>query len=256
MKKMLLPLFTLCCLAPVSAFAAQQHPLVTDKAQTVEERKLEAETAVEYLWNDENGVKTRTLFVQETITAGIVPRIDAFITVPYTYFTPDAGDSEKGFNDITLGVKWNFTKVGMVDLAVKPMMTFASGNENRTYPFGTGKSSFGALLAASAELDKQIGVHANVMVMHQPAAPEGRTAYNTYGLSAAGTYEASKDLKLVAEVAGTRRDSDGAKWVANLTAGGVYVVKEDMDIDLGVRYGLTKDNTEDFGALAGVTFKF
>lgn len=253
MKKTLLPLLALCCLTPVAAFAG--HPLATDSATTVEERKLEAETAVEYLWNDADGVKTKKVFIQETITAGIVPRIDAFISLPYTYVSPSIGDSEKGFNDITIGVKWNFTKVGNVDLGIKPMMTFASGDEKSSYGFGTGKSSFGALLAASTEFDKKIGVHANLMLMHQQA-PEGKSAYNTYTLSAAGTYEATKELKIVAEVAGSRPDYDGAKWATNLTVGGVYAVKEDMDIDLGIRYGLTKDTTEDFGALAGVTFKF
>ena len=251
MKKILLPLIAVCCMAPAAVFAAQQHPLLTDMAQTVEEKKLEAETALEYSSDKQGGVETSIFKFEETITAGIVPKVDAFIKIPYSREKADPGSTESGFNDFTIGAKWNFMNVDKTALAIKPYLTLPVGDEKKG--LGAGKTGYGANLIASLELDKQLAVDANVGYFHQ--AVEFGDAFNVLSGSVAGKFQATKELKAVAEVVVAKADADGAKAQAILTVGAIYEVEKNIDIDGGLRLGLTKE-TEDYAIVAGVTFKF
>lgn len=250
MKKMLLPLIAVCCMAPVAAFAG--HPLVTDSATTVEPKHIEAETSAEYHIIDNDGAKGKSVILQEVVTFGIIPKVDAFVAVPFSFLSPDAGKKENGINDVTIGAKWNFMQAGSTELAVKPIVVLPTGDDKKG--LGAGKSSFGAVLAASGEVSKQLGYQANAGIMHQ-LAPENGKAYNTWAFGAACTFEASKELKAVAEAAFSKTDLDGSKLATKLTAGAVYAVTGTVDVDGGVNYSI-QDKNKDLGIVAGVTFKF
>lgn len=248
MKKLLLPIITVCCLAPVVAFAGQQHPLVTDMAQTVAPSKFEAETAMEY-----HSYDSASIFVlQETVTAGIIPKMDAFITVPILSVNPDfpGADTESGFGDVNIGIKYNFMNVDKTVLSVKPFLVLPVGDDKKG--LGEGGVGFGAVAIASLELDKQITIDGNIMLKHQDTEGD---SYNEFGLSVAGKYKANKDLTAVAEIAFLNSDASGSDLRAVVTAGAVFEVKKNIDVDCGLRLGLT-DDSEDFALLAGVTFKF
>jgi hypothetical protein len=187
------------------------------------------------------------------LTFGLANKVDAFVYVPFKMAKPDGGSSENGLADITVGAKWNFYKAGTAELAIKPMVTIPTGDEKKGADFGAGKAAFGGLFAVSAEVSKEVNVHANVMVMHQLV--KVGDAYNVLGLSAAGAFDASKELKVVGEIAASKADVSGAKWLTKFTAGAVYALKENIDIDGGLSYGI-QDKNKDLGILAGVTFKF
>lgn len=254
MKKMLLLLVTVCCLSPAAVFAAQQHPLVTDMAKTVAPSKFEAETALEYFTDKNHGAKATEVVVLETVTAGIAPKIDAFVSVPLKNIKEDDRSREIGFGDVTIGAKWNFSRVGKTALAIKPFLVLPTGNDNKG--FGNGDVGFGTVAVASLELDKRTAIDANMSLKYQGV--DVGDNYDEFGLSVAGKFEATKELKVVSELATAKNDRDGAKWETTFTAGVILEVKKNFDIDLGLRFGLT-DNTsaiKDFGALAGVTCKF
>lgn len=248
MKKMLLPLITLCCLAPAAVFAAQQHPLVTDMAQTVAPSKFEAETAVEYLSDDNYSA----FILQETVTGGIIPKLDAFITVPFLSYKPDfaGADRESGLSDVTVGAKYNFMNVDKTALSIKPFIVLPVGDEDKG--LGEGGVGFGASAIASIELDKQLAIDGNLLLKHQETKND---SYNEFGLSVAGKFQASKELLAVAEIAFSNSDADGSDAQAFLTAGAIFEVQKNLDVDCGLRLGLT-DETEDFALLFGATFKF
>jgi hypothetical protein len=248
MKKLLLPIITVCCLAPVAVFAGQQHPLITDMAQTVAPSKFEAETAVEYHSYDSASV----FVLQETVTGGIIPKLDAFITLPFLSVNPDASgaDTESGLSDVTVGVKYNFMNVNKTALSVKPFLVLPVGDENKG--LGEGGVGIGAVAIASIELDKQITIDANLMLKHQE---QDHDSYNEFGLSVAGKYLASRDVKMVAELALSNSDAPGSDLQAIVTAGAIIAVQKNIDVDCGLRVGLT-DDSEDYALLAGVTFKF
>jgi hypothetical protein len=63
-------------------------------------------------------------------------------------------------------------------------------------------------------------------------------------------------LKLVADVGIKRNpDTDANNDPAFLIGGIIYSIKENFDVDFGVKCGLTKSET-DISALAGITFRF
>jgi opacity protein-like surface antigen len=244
MKKILLPLIAACCLAPVAAFAGQQHPLVTDQAEVVAPAKYEAETAVEY---HSNGGYS-AFVIQETVTAGMIPKLDAFIAVPFMNVKQDipGASSESGLGDFTIGAKFNFLNVDKTTVSVKPFILLPVGEYNKG--FGEGGFGFGANLIASLELDKQITVDGNLVIRHQNSKND---SYNEFGISVAGKLQATRDLKGVAELAllsGSRTD-------AFVTAGAIFAVQKNLDIDGGLRLGLSHAS-DDYALLAGATFKF
>lgn len=259
MKKVLLPLLVVCCMAPAAVFAAQQHPLLTDMAQTVEEKKFEAETAIEYTSNEEAGVKVKVFKLEETVSAGIIPKVDAFVKIPYLNAKaefPGGDKTENGFGDLTIGAKWNFMNVDKTALAVKPFIVLPTGDDKKG--LGAGKAGFGASLIASLELDKHMAIDGNLRLLHQGV--EGGDAYNEFSGSVAGKLEATKELKAVCELIVSKSDeklADGstAKAQAYATLGAIYEATKNIDVDAGLRLGLTKES-EDYAILAGVTFKF
>lgn len=251
MKKMLLPLITMCCLAPVAAFAFQ-HPLVTDSSETVAPSKYEAETAFEFSSNDESGHKVTVLKIEETISAGIVPKLDAFIKVPLAHRSVGGdGGSDTGFADVTVGVKWNFGHLNNVALAVKPFIVLPVGDEDKG--LGYGRSGFGADLVVSTVIDNRTGVDYNIGFTHQGV--KGRDDLTTFRGSAAGKVEMSKILKGVGEISLSKSDESGSHTLAFLTGGAVYAAQKNLDLDLGLRLGLTS-STDDYVILAGATYKF
>ncbi len=238
MKKILLPLIVVCCLAPVAAFAG--HPLITDSAQTVEPIKHEAETVVEF------GKKSsvQEAVIQETMTVGVCKNIDTFIAAPLKTVSGGEESSVTGLSDITLGFKWNAKTVDKLSVAVKPFLVLPAG------PLGDGALGGGVIGIATLELNKHLAVDGNLSFKYQSTR---ENPYRQVDASVAGRMEVSKELKTVGEVV-LSTTSKGSP-TALLGAGFVYEVMEHLDVDLGGRVGLTSES-EDFRLLAGVTCKF
>lgn len=246
MKKLMLPIIAVCCMAPAAVFASQQHPLVTDMAETVAPKHFEAETAVEYHSFDNHSITG----VQETVTVGIIPKLDAFISVPISSVKYDGFDRETGFGDVIIGAKYNFMNVKHIELSVKPFLVLPTGDDNKF--LGEGGVGVGAAAIASMELNKQLSFDGNLVLKHQET---DRDSYNEIGVSAAAKYEVTRELKAVAELAISDNDESGSKTQAFITAGAIYEVQKNFEVDGGIRVGLTSDS-EDFALLAGATFKF
>ena len=82
----------------------------------------------------------------------------------------------------------------------------------------------------------------------------------TYGLfenlNLAVKYEISEALKLVGNIGvETNKDKASDTPPAFLLGGIVYIFSNHLAVDLGVRYGLTKPET-DWAFLAGITLRF
>jgi hypothetical protein len=87
------------------------------------------------------------------------------------------------------------------------------------------------------------------------AAGDDLKALTTFGGSLAGKFAVSKQLKVVAEAVVSKSDETGSKAEAFAGAGVIFAAMPNLDVDLGARFGLTKES-EDLGVLAGLTFKF
>jgi hypothetical protein len=262
MKKfvpMLLALSFLSLSSP--AFAA--HPLATDDAGTLGMLKFQLETSAEFGWDKEsiNGVTTKTSSqgLNLGITAGLLDSLDLVLTLPFSWAqvredglkTYDNG----GFNDLTMALKWKFLELGPASFAIKPAITFPSGDYNRG--LGAGRPAYGATLISTVEF-KPVAIHANVGYTHQRYMDTDNetSRKNLWNLSLAGVVEVFDGLQVVAEIGtATNGDRGSSDWPTFISGGVVYSVVKNLDLSLGVKGGLTSPET-DIALLTGLTFKF
>ena len=242
MKRLLLTISAVCCLAP-AAYAA--HPLLTTEADPVAHKKFEAETAVEYSGNGSE----KTFILLEKVTYGLLPKADVFVTVPFKSLS-GGENNEGGLSDITIGAKWHVADYQKIKLSVQPYLNLPTGSGNRE--LGEGGVGFGISAIASTQLNKQLALDVNLLLGHQDYDHELEHGnYTKYRASVAGTYEISSHLKGVAEIA----LAHGREDESMIGAGVIYGATHNLELDCGVRFGLSK-TAEDYNILGGVTFKF
>ncbi|HTZ19006.1 MAG TPA: transporter, partial [Dissulfurispiraceae bacterium] len=135
--------------------------------------------------------------------------------------------------------------------ALKPVVTFPAGDENRQ--LGAGKMTYSFYFITTKEM-KPWAFHLNLGYIEN----ENKLDQNVslWHASAAAEVEVAKGLKLVANT-GVQRNTDKNSHTdpAFLLGGIIYSITENIDIDAGYKYGLTKpevDNT----VLTGLTFRF
>jgi long-subunit fatty acid transport protein len=134
---------------------------------------------------------------------------------------------------------------------LKPGISFPTGNEEKG--LGAGQLGGHLFLIASQELGSW-AFHGNLgYIRNENHADERKDIWHA---SIAATWEVIKNLKLAANIGIERNpDEDADNDPAFLIGGVIYSIKENLDVDLGVKCGLTKSET-DISALAGVTFRF
>lgn len=230
------------------------HPLITDDTGTQGQWKTQVETNFEYDFErlDDGSEKTHEISV--TISFGLFETLDLVVTVPYQFLRGKSGGSVEtanGFSDVVLEAKWRFWECGPYSLAVKPGVSFPSGDEDKG--LGNGRASPQGYLIGTAEWEP-FTVHANLGYLRN----ENRVGDETdlWHVSVAGEYEIIKDLKLVANV-GAERNTDRSSDTppAFILGGVIYSVTEWLDLDVGVKGGLTRPEA-DYAILAGMAFRF
>jgi len=252
-------LSALCITAP--AYAA--HPLATDDAVTTGMMKFQLETSAEFGWDKEsfNGatIGTDSQVLNVVITAGVAEQLDLILTLPFSWQQVTENglkiNDSGGLNDLSLALKWRFLELGPASLAIKPAVTFPSGDYNRG--LGVARPAYGATLISTVEF-RPVAIHANIGYTHQNYTDADRYANreNLWNLSLASAVEVMKGLLAVAEIGtATNGNKAGTTWPTFLTGGVIYSVIENLDLSLGVKGGLTSPAT-DIALLTGLTCKF
>jgi hypothetical protein len=262
MKRTLITLLTLWSLS-LSAAVYAANPLATDDTGTQGRMKLQAETNAEFGWDRDSGngttVRADSQALNAVITAGVVDPLDLILAFPFSWQqvtdngmkTYDHG----GLNDISLALKWRFMEIGPASLAIRPTVTFPSGDFSRG--LGNGRPAYGATLISTVEY-KPATFSANVGYTHQKYTDAGRdvSRENLWNLSLAGTIEVLTGLQFAAEI-GTASNASKASsdWPAFVTGGVIYSVIDNLDLSLGIKVGLSSPET-DLTLLPGISFKF
>lgn len=242
---------------PCMVFAS--HPLITDDAGTQGKGKSQVEVNGQYDSDTDtaNGVSVKTTAGQAAIalTYGIIDSIDLAVGIPYQWIKEkDDGvlvSNEQGISDATLDVKWRFFEKEGVSFAVKPGASFSTGDEDKG--LGAGKTGYHVFLIGTKEAAPW-AFHANLgLIRNENRFDEEK---NIWHASLATTCEITKNLKLAGNV-GRERNPDKAadRDPSALIAGIIYLVAENLDIDFGVKAGLTRPET-DYSVLAGLTYRF
>lgn len=235
-----------------SAFGA--HPLITDDAGTQGKGKFELELNAQYGREENGGMVQHTTPTQSALTYGVTDTIDAVLGIPYQLtWTKDSGTNthDNGFSDVSVSVKWRFYEKEGLSFALKPGLTFPTGNEEKG--LGTGKVTYSLFFIATKEI-KSWAFHVNLGYIGNENKLDQRVSL--WHVSLASELEVAKDLKAVANI-GIQRNIDKASDTdpAFLLGGLIYSITGNIDIDAGYKYGLTKPEA-DHEFMAGITFRF
>lgn len=245
-----------------TAFAA--HPLITDDTGTQGKGKFQVEINGEYGSDSESDLyveaREKGGSLESVFSAGLLDNLDLVLAVPYEWSRVKengiAVSDVDGVGDVNLELKWRFFEKDGFSLAIKPSVSFPSGNESKG--LGAGKVGYGATVVASHEFDP-FAVHLNLGYSHTRfALEEDRDANRSdiWHASLAGTAEVLEGLQLVTNV-GLETNPDKASDTppAFAIAGAIYSLTDAVDVDLGVKFGLTKPET-DLSLLAGLAVRF
>jgi len=259
--QMFLAFVVMFCSSP--AYAA--HPLITDDMGTQGTGKFQVELNGEYSSDREtpsSGIENveRAVEVGTTLSYGVTDAIDAVIGVPYVRFETNQSDlnastfshaGEKGLSDISLEMKWRFWEREGRGLAVKPGISVPTGNDQRG--LGAGKYGYSLFLIGTQEAGDW-AFHANFGYIHH--ANRANERESLCHLSLASEYAMSKHLRVVLNVGQERNpDKNDSTRPVFALAGLIYGISDDLDLDLGIKTGLTDPET-DQAVLAGLAFKF
>lgn len=256
----------LCLTIATTGSALAGPPLATDDAGTVDAGSVEIELNSSYGYDRESadGVTTSTNVVdgELKITTGLYKNLGISVAVPYTFSartsTDGAVSSIDGLGDMTFELKYAFAELGGVNFAIKPQLVAPTGNYSRG--FSEGHWHAGALLIATKEFaDGSYALHANVGYEHhnyRTNAIRETTHGDLWSGSIAGEAEVSKGLFVVADFGlGTNPVKTSNELPVYALTGLRYEVNEHLDIDAGIKFGLTRPET-DLTAVYGLVLKF
>lgn len=257
MKRFLL-FFTIMALSVTSVYAG--HPLTTDDAGTMGKGKAQVEIGSQYSTDkqttQEGGtVEPRGGQVAATLTYGPIDGLDIVLGVPYqwtrTKVNEQLASEGNGFGDISLDLKWRFYEINGWGFALKPGVTFPSGDSDKG--LGTGRATYHLYGIVTKEMEPW-AFHLNLGYIRNENKVDQEQ--NIWHASAAAEVEFVKSLKAVANfIVEGNPVKEANTPVTYATGGMVYAISEKVSIDGGVKFGLTRPSA-DITYLLGVTFKF
>lgn len=243
------------------SFAA--HPLITDDAGTSDKGRLQFELSGEFSRDRETEdgvtVKETGSEVATTISYGVMENADFVIALPYQWNrVKEDGDiisDADGISDLSLELKWRFFEKESAGVALKPGITFPTGDE--TEGLGTGRVTYSLSCIATKEWEP-LAIHLNFAFMHNEyklKEDEEANRKDIWDISLASEAEVLTNLTAVANI-GMERNSDKASSThpAFVLGGIIYSVSEVVDIDFGIKAGLNSPET-DYSLLSGVAVK-
>jgi len=253
-------------------FAA--HPLISDDTGTQGKGKFQLEVNSEFTrekerqYNtDEDKWETKKETGGELATVlsyGLTDTVDIVLGIPYQWkktridgiVTADKTEQGDGIADMSLEIKWRFYEREGLSFAMKPGITFPTGDENKG--LGNGKMSYGLVLITTKEA-APFAFHFNLGYTNNEYKLQTDKDANRKGIwhaSVASEVEVIKDLKAVANIGMERNpDKTSNTHPAFILGGLIYSITENIAIDFGVKGGLNKPET-DLTFLAGIAFKF
>ena len=235
-----------------SAFGA--HPLGSDDAGTLGKGNSQIEITGEYGSDDEAGVKSEATELALALGYGLSDRADLILGMPYQATRTEEGGATTtaaGVSDLSVELKYRFYEQAGLSLALKPGITLPTGDEQQG--LGSGRATASLFFIASHEA-APLTIHLNLgYIRNENLADERKDLWH---LSLASELELNSSLKGVANIGWERNpDSSSDTPAAFLLGGFVYSINETVDLDLGMKYGLSEPET-DYSLLAGMTFCF
>jgi len=244
---------------PMSAWA--MHPLITDDAETQGAGKLQLEMNAQCARDKTTAAGIETKIRQgefePVLSYGVNDRTDLIVGLPYEREQTQTGgvtSRERGISDLSVEAKWRFQEHDGFNVALKPGLTIPIGNDEKGH--GSGKVGYSVFLIAEKEA-KPWSIFFNLGYIRndnkESTVDERRDLWH---VSLAAARDLSESLKLVANLGvESNPDKRSDRKPAFLLGGLIYAVTDHVDIDLGLKAGLT-DAEMDFTVLIGSAFRF
>ncbi len=239
-------------------------PLATDDAGTVEVGSLEIELNGSYATDRQRSAgvtaKTQASDGELKLTTGLYKDLGLALAVPYLFSARDTEDGalvgkDSGFGDMTIELKYAFAELAGVKLAIKPALTLPTGKDS----LSDGHVQYCATLIASKEFaDGKYALHANLGYEHHRYHAHARAIShsNLWAGSIAAEAEVVDGLVVVADVGVATNPHKGQHELpVYALTGARYEINKLLDINAGIRFGLTSPET-DVTALYGIVLKF
>ncbi|NLN59399.1 MAG: transporter [Deltaproteobacteria bacterium] len=243
-------------LITVPAFGG--HPLITDDTGTQGKGKFELELSGEFERDDTKGARTEVTTITGSFAAGLTDSIDLLLGVPFQHGrlvedTDEGRESttDEGLSDISVEVKWRFFEGDGLSFAVKPGVTFPTGDRGKG--LGGGRMTYSLYVISTLEVGPAC-IHMNAGYIQNENKNDERK--ELWHASLAAEYPIMEKVTLVANV-GVDRNPDTASQTnpAFILGGLVYSLNDAVDLDFGVKGGLN-DVAPDYSVLAGLTLRF
>jgi hypothetical protein len=257
-------IFCLIILLSSIGDAIAAHPLITDDTGTQGKGKFQIEIngligIDKDIQVDESGtpvtVKSQENEIMTSITYGIIDPVDLILSFPYQWKNSEIDSStilnEKGISDISIEVKWRFFEKEHFSIALKPGITLPTGDTDKY--LGTGRMTCSVFFITSTEIDP-LDFHLNLGYIRNENKLDQRE--DIWHASLASEWKVFKVLKVVTNM-GVEQNTDKTSSVerAFILGGIIYSPIENLDIDVGIKTGITSSET-DYMFLGGITFRF
>lgn len=242
--------------APPAAHAA--HPLNTDDIGVQGAGNFQLETTFDDSHDHAQGVRARLRTFAATLSYGIADSADLVVSVPYlrSETRDDAAGGarrEHGAGDAGVQLKWRFYDEDGLSFALKPGMTFGTGDADKC--LGAGKAIYSALLIASLERDPW-SWHFNLGYTRNNSLDSAAIRKNLFTVSGAFFYQAAEGVRLVGDIGkSTNGDRHFHSHPAYVLGGAIFSPRENVDFDLGIQFGLN-EVAPDHVYKAGVTIRW
>lgn len=234
--------------------ASAAIPLITDDTGTQGKGKFQLELFGEYGHNKEEIVTNNNSDFSATLTYGIIDPVDIILTVPYqSWRTDDSASVARGdgISDLAIETKWRFYEKEGFSFALKPGFTIPTGDEEKD--LGNGKITYYLFVIASKEMNPW-AFHINLAYIRNENREDDRK--DIWHASLASTVDVTKNLKLAGDV-GVETDPESLSTTppVYILGGLIYSLRENFDIGLGLKAGLTKPEKA-IAVRGGVTWRF
>jgi len=235
-----------------SAFAA--IPLITDDTGTQGKGNFQFELFGQYGQDSEASVTIKTSDLSATLTYGIIDTADIILGIPYEAWRSNDSESVikgSGIGDLSLEAKWRFYEKEGLSFALKPGFTIPTGDEEKG--LGAGRPTYHLLFVATEQM-KPWEFDMNVGYLYNENSVSERK--DIWSASLDGQLEVLKNLKLVLDAGvATNPDSSSNTPPVFILGGLIWSLRENLDIGLAVKGGLTKPET-DIAVRGGITWRF
>lgn len=253
LKNKLRLLSAIWILCPLTVQAA--HPLITEDTGTQGTGRFQLELTTEHGYRDEDYAAEHKRQHAAAFSWGLRDNLDVIFTLPYQRVSPEgtscAIETHSGISDAGLDAKWRFFENDTLSMALKPGVTFPTGDES--VGLGSGKSAYSLYLITTIE-PRPWAFHLHLGYLRNRNVADEREGIRH--VSFGGWRELGKKLKIVGDI-GTNTNADKSSNIetAFYILGAIYSLTDDFDLDAGIKKGLTNPET-DYSLLGGVTLRF